>query len=229
MLETVAAAFDDCLNQVVFIGGATLGLFATSPSAPAHRPTQDIDCLINAPSRAFLHDWDRMLPERGFVKLDPREQPALFWHYDGIHVHLLPPYSEMIGFENRWFEEGLFHATYCYLPSGRRIRTFNTVYFLATKLEALAHRGWEDLRMSEDFEDIIFLVEHRPELIHDIQRAFHEVRSYLQSRLKALLAHPDLEEGLAYVLPGEVTSAQISRILLLLDTLANGQQAAMQA
>lgn len=222
MLETVAAAFDDWLNQVVFIGGATLGLFASTPGAGTRRPTQDIDCLVNAPGRAFLYEWDQHLPKRGFVKLDPAAQPAFFWRYEGIQVHLLPPYPEMLGFENRWFEEGLFHATYHRLPSGRRIRTFTPVYFLATKLEALCHRGWDDLRSSEDFEDILFLIENRPELSHEIQQAFHEVRSYVQKRLQDLLHHADWEEGLHWALAHEANSARVSRLMESMRSLAEG-------
>lgn len=229
MLETVAVGFDDWINQVVFVGGATLGLYATSPAAPANRPTEDIDCLINAPGRAFLYEWDRTLPERGFQKATPEQVPSFYWWYQGIRIHLLPPYPEIVGFENRWFEEGMFHATYFHLPSGRRIRIFTPVYFLATKLEALAHRGWDDLRMSEDFEDIVYLIENRPELPQEIQQAFHEVRSYIQHRLRVLLDHPDFEEGLTHVLPRDVTSAQIAHLRQLIQQLVEDPKYSLSA
>jgi hypothetical protein len=224
MLETIANGFDDWINQVVFIGGATLGLYVTSPAAPANRPTEDIDCLVNAPGRAFLYQWDQALPERGFRKCVPEEKPAFYWYYQDIRVHLLPPSTEIIGFDNRWFEEGLFHAIYYPLPSGRRIRIFNPVYFLATKFEALAHRGWSDLRMSEDFEDIIYLIENRPELAREIHQAFHEVRGYLQQRFQALLGHPDFEEALACVLPIDATATQIKALQQLMRELAEDPQ-----
>ena len=42
--------------------------------------------------------------------------------------------------------------------AGVTINLLDTPYFLATKLAALRNRGLGDLRMSSDFEDIVYIV-----------------------------------------------------------------------
>jgi len=224
MLQTVASGFGDWIGKVVFIGGAVLEHYLTDPAAPACRPTEDLDCLINAPGQAFVYEWDSYLQKRDFRKLKQEGELAFYWEYQGIRIHLLPPYPEMVGFENRWFEEGLFHARYISLPSGLKVRMFTPVYFLATKLEALRHRGWDNLRLSEDFEDIMLLVAHRPELFDEVSKAFHEVRTSIQGHLQELLAHPELEEGLYNTLPYEAGPEYIAQLIYTVRKLAGLQE-----
>lgn len=45
MLKIVAGALGDTCEQVVFVGGATVQFYATSPGAPEPRPTVDVDCI----------------------------------------------------------------------------------------------------------------------------------------------------------------------------------------
>jgi hypothetical protein len=43
MLEVIAGGLRDLLDEVVFVGGATVALYATDPAAPETRPTDDVD------------------------------------------------------------------------------------------------------------------------------------------------------------------------------------------
>jgi len=213
----------ELLPQVVFIGGTVLELYFTDPAMPETRSSEDVDCLIAASGLGFWLDWEQRLLAKGFEKLNPGRVPATQWRYQGIRVNLISATPEMMGFENRWFEEGLFHARTHALAGGPRVRIFDPVYFLATKLEALGHRGWQDLRDSKDLEDVLYLIEGRAELFEEIEAAFHEVRSYLRGRLKGLLKHPQLEEAIYCLLPLTNSAAQVSRVLLRLREMAQGQ------
>ena len=46
LLELAAAALGELLDEVVFVGGATVGLWITDPAAPAPRPTKDVDVIV---------------------------------------------------------------------------------------------------------------------------------------------------------------------------------------
>lgn len=218
MIHRVAEGFGILLDKVVFVGGAVMELYVTDGAAPESRPTEDIDCLINARSAFDLYQWEQELLNCGF-KRRPGEGDAA-WRYDDIRVNIAPVKAGLLGYFNRWYDEGVFHAHYHHLPSGRRIRIFEPAYFFAAKLEALRQRGNGDLRFSEDFEDIIYLLDNRPELPRDLVRAFHEVRSFIQQELRSLLRQPDLEEGLYYALPFGAGPNDIARLTAIIEGIA---------
>ncbi len=60
LLESAADALGDLLEEVVFVGGATLTLWITDPGPPAVRPTKDVDVVAEVTS------WT------GFRKLEGR-------------------------------------------------------------------------------------------------------------------------------------------------------------
>ena len=67
------------------------------------------------------------------------------------------------------------------------IRLVTPVYFLATKLEAFKGRGKGDTLSSRDIEDILHLVDGRPELVAEVRLAPAEVRTYFAEELATLL------------------------------------------
>lgn len=58
LLERGAAALGPLLDEVVFVGGATVTLWITDPAAPTPRPTKDVDVVVEVVSRAALHDFE---------------------------------------------------------------------------------------------------------------------------------------------------------------------------
>jgi hypothetical protein len=61
MLEAAAAALGDLLGEVVFVGGATIGLWITDPAAPPPRPTKDVDVIVEVASRGAFHEFEQRL------------------------------------------------------------------------------------------------------------------------------------------------------------------------
>lgn len=219
-IQLVAEGFGDRLKQIVFVGGGILDVYVTDRAAPPARPTQDIDCIINVDALFDLFRWEPWLEERGFEKANHQDKPALNWNYKGVRVNLAPLNPEMGGYTNRWFEEGVFHARAHRLPNDRLIRIFTPAYFIAAKIEAFIHRGEGDFRNSEDFEDLVYLLDNRSEIHNDLTQAFHEVRRYIKGHFARFLAHPDFEEGLVYALPFGADEVHLDKIRSIMAAVA---------
>lgn len=72
VVAEVAQALKELKDQMVFIGGAVVSLYADDPAADEIRPTSDIDLTINLMN---FSNWVRMqerLSELGFL-------PGSFW------------------------------------------------------------------------------------------------------------------------------------------------------
>ena len=65
-----------------------------------------------------------------------------------------------------------------------RIRVVTAPYFCATKLEAFRGRGKGDYLASHDLEDLITVVDARPELLDELRSEPEDVRSYIASAIK---------------------------------------------
>ena len=222
LLQTIARGFGELTSKVIFVGGAVLDLYITDDAAPEFRPTGDIDCLLNLPALLDHFQWEQMLTERGFQKHPPTDKPTSHWIYEGIPLTISPIQGqiELLGYRNVWYEEGLFHTLIHQLPDGEEIRIFHPAYFTAAKVNAFLERGREDFRHSEDFQDLVYLIENRPELSEDIGKAFHEVRSYIRNNIRRFLAYPDLEEGLYYALPIGADYEYVEKIVHLMRKIA---------
>lgn len=93
---------------------------------------------------------------------------------------------------------------------------------LATKLEAIASRGGDDLRCSHDFEDLIFVlngcVDIEAALLH---RKDKELMEYLQIKFKKLREDPNIKECICCALPMNEDEERCEYILSLLNLLNN--------
>jgi hypothetical protein len=78
--------------------------------------------------------------------------------------------------------------------------------FLGTKLEAFHGRGGGDFLASHDLEDIITLVDGRPELSKEVLRASRQLREYLAAQILALLQNENFIEAIPAHLPGDAAS-----------------------
>lgn len=102
------------------------------------------------------------------------------------------------------------------------IRLICAPVFIATKLEAFNDRGRDanghpDYLGSHDLEDIIAVVDRRPELLAECATAPEELRIYLTQAFRKLLTDADFNTTLAGHLPGD--SASQSRLQKLRDAL----------
>jgi hypothetical protein len=204
MLERTAVALGDLVDQeVVFVGGATVGLWATDEATAEFRPTDDVDVIVDVASRNDYYRFEERLRALGFVNDDEDGVICRFRHpAQRLILDVMPTDASILGFENRWQNEAFPHAVEVKLPSSRTIRAVPPAYLLATKLEAFGARGKGDLLWSRDFEDVITLVDRRAELVDEVGGADDDVRTYIAGELGALLDHRDFDSAAEGALSG---------------------------
>ncbi|MBO3272372.1 nucleotidyl transferase AbiEii/AbiGii toxin family protein [Hymenobacter defluvii] len=200
-LQAVARALGRLRDQVVFVGGATVNLYAAAPlDTPEPRITQDVDCIVEVTPLAAFYQLEEELRAQGFTN-DTASGVICRWRYAQLVVDVMPTDGSILGFSNPWYPEGFARAISFELPDNTTIRILAPEYFLATKLAAMRDRGWDDLRLSQDLEDVVHVVDNRLQLESEVWQAHEGVRGYIQQRLGELLARLDLLEALEWTLP----------------------------
>lgn len=212
MLQTVAKGLDELLPEVVFVGGTTAGLYATDPAAPQHRGTDDVDCVVEVTSYRDYAQLQEKLYQKGFQPSQEPGDPICRLTYQSLIVDVMPTIPDILGFSNKWYPEGIIHTMTYNLPDGIAIRLLQPEYFVATKLEAFNHRGHGEFRWSQDFDDLVYILDSRPELVGEIRNAASNVKIYIQSQFASFLHNKYLEEGIAAVLPYGATPTRIQYI-----------------
>ncbi len=221
MLLRVAARLGDLREQVVFVGGAVVELLITEPGAADPRATADVDAVVEVTSISEYYALCEALRAAGFREDRSEDAPACRWIIEGTVVDLMPPEDSILGFSNRWYIGTLRHADRRVLPGGVAIRVASAPYFLGTKLEAFAGRGKNDHMASRDIEDIVAVIDGRPELPAEVKGAEPALRNYLADSFARLLRTPDFVEALPGHLPPDEAS-QRRRLLVMkrLEALA---------
>jgi hypothetical protein len=142
MLERAADALGPLTPEVVFVGGATVGVWITDPAAPEPRPTLDVDVVIEVASRGRFALFEERLRDRGFYE-DRDSGVICRWrhHASPLILDVMPSDPEILGFASRWYGMVVLEPQSHRLPSGRSVAVISPALFLATKLEAFRGRG----------------------------------------------------------------------------------------
>ncbi len=201
MLQTVANGLGDLRDEMVFVGGVVAELYADNPAASEIRPTLDVDCVIEIGSRLAFAKLEENLRALGFSNDISKDAPICRWIYNDIKVDVMPTDSTVLGFSNRWYEEGIENKIAKMLPDGTEVFVFPPEYYLAAKFEAHNGRGGNDLRQSHDFEDIIYILDNCPDSFDNINSSNQSVKSYLKEECISLLKNEGLTEGIESALP----------------------------
>lgn len=202
MLEMVVGHLEPLLDEVVFVGGATIELWITDPLAPPLRATADVDVVVEISTRRDYYRFEKRVRGLGFNNDTDTRVICRFRHpEDDLILDVMPTKASILGFENRWMAQAFGHAVNVQLPGGQTIRAIPPPFLLATKLEAFGGRGKLDFYESRDFEDIVRLIDGRGELPAEIAAAPKDVRDYISRRLEELSAHDLFDSGLEGALP----------------------------
>lgn len=67
-LLLVASRLGPIVDDVVFVGGAVVGLLLTDPAAPAARITRDVDLIVEVINRSDYTRLEEELRARGFTE-----------------------------------------------------------------------------------------------------------------------------------------------------------------
>jgi predicted nucleotidyltransferase len=214
LLERGAAALRDFLDEVVFVGGATVSLWITDPAAPPSRPTKDVDVIVEVATRGSYYSFEERLRAAGFRD---DEEVICRWHrtQPDLILDAIPIDAALLGFVNEWQRRAFPHGTAVPLPSGVSIQAIPPAFLIATKLEAYAGRGDGDLLGSRDWADIVALADGREELVGDIREAPEELTDYVARAIAELLGESRVIEGIrAQLLPDAISQSRAEEIVL---------------
>lgn len=217
IIETAAQALGPMCDELVFLGGCATALLITDSAAPPVRATRDVDTLAEIGTAAEYRDLENRLRQRGFEVDSSKGAPICRWVGHGILLDVMPANERILGFGNIWYESAIISSRSYELPGGAQIRLIDPVHFLATKLEAHAGRGDHDFVMSHDLEDLVCVLDGRPELEDEIADSGEEIRGYVCNRVRDLMDDPLFIEALPGHLPGDAGSQ--ARLPMLTEKL----------
>ena len=194
----------------------------TDPAAAPARVTYDVDLLAEVAALSGYHQLEKEFSRLGFKRDMSADAPICRWRLGELEVDLMPTESSILGFSNRWYPLAFETAQSLMLPSGIAIRLISAPAFMATKLVAFADRGKSDFLSSHDLEDIISLIDGRPELIDEVALSPAELCLYLAAQCRMLLDTPAFHDGLqGLIVPDAFHSAQVVKITRRLIQLAS--------
>lgn len=203
-------------ETIVFVGGATVSLYADKPEQTDVRPTNDIDVLIEIGSYGAYAAIQEQLATIGFY-VDPEAKVTCRYIYDGLTVDIMPTDESVLGFSNRWYKEGCSNLETYQVDERTTVNIFSPAYFIASKLEAYKGRGNNDGRTSQDFEDIVFVLDNRKTIWQELNESTPVLKRYLQEEWRYLLSNTNIEEWLSVHLEYNTATARARVILNELD------------
>jgi predicted nucleotidyltransferase len=219
MVDLAALALKPLLDRLVLIGGCAVALAITDMARPPVRPTEDIDFTIEVVPRSSYPNLSDEIRDLGF-KESLNESNICRWVKPPLKVDIVPADESVLGFTNSWCPLAVTTAIQTVLPSGRVVKHANAPVLIATKLEAFADRGRNDYS-HHDVEDIINIIDGRPELMDEIDSSPSELREFLREELDRYLADPAFVDSISIHLRGEpAEQARAPEILSRLRRIA---------
>lgn len=185
-IKKVALALEELLPEFIFIGGATVGLYATIEGTINARPTKDIDILAKTLSLADYELLEEALRKKGFAN-DIESNVICRWRLGILVVDIMYPNPKKFGFVNRWYEEAIANAIIHQLDDDTEIKIFDAVHFIATKLEAYFNRGDKDCRFDSDFADIVHILGNRIEFKEELMLANENVKTFVIESFRIII------------------------------------------
>jgi Nucleotidyl transferase AbiEii toxin, Type IV TA system len=189
LLEAATAALGHLSEKVVFLGGATVGLWFTDPAARRPRVTYDVDVVAEVTTLGAYAQFQEELRRHGFVEdIESGITIRYRQHESGLILDVVPLEVRLAGLSGRWLKPAAQAAVTRILPSSAELRVVPPAWLVATKLEAFADRGNDDCLSSRDFEDVVLLVDGREELGAELDALPDDARTYVRSEFARVLA-----------------------------------------
>jgi predicted nucleotidyltransferase len=183
-------------EQFVLVGATVLELWLDPDEMIGVRVTLDVDFVVRLNSVPEVNELGDELRRLGF-----KNAPGHIdrWMLDGIQVDIV----DSMGFHgsvNRWYEEAIDRSVRRDLGDGSEIRVITPPYFVATKLEAFLSRGKQNYYDAPDLEDVLMLLERRPETADEIGLCPLPLRQFVAQTVSGLLKNSEFMNAL----PGHV-------------------------
>ena len=216
-IKAVSNALAKLETPVVFVGGATVSLYADIDFRENARPTDDVDVVLELVAYKNYAAVEEQLRSIGFAN-DMYSKVICRYKYQGLIVDIMPTDETVLGFSNKWYPAG-FKEAISIKVDDRSIKIFSLPFFIASKLEAFKSRGKSNYLFSSDFEDIVYVLENNSQARELLLNASPEVLPYLQEAFAEMLADKDFEEGLTAHLEPNTSAQQFIKIEAILKTV----------
>jgi hypothetical protein len=216
-MRIVARHFNALHHPYAFLGAAVLPLLMDNPDLFDIRPTKDVDLAVKLVTLPEFYEMEQKLRQIGFQHDTRPGAPICRWIVEGVTVDVMPTESPVLGMSTRWFKEALEAASLKSLGDESVAPVISPPYFLATKLAAFRDRGFGDLYLSKDLEDIIILLDGCEGIVSEVKESAPEVRQFVAHELSEHIGNVDFQNAL----PGYFRSDKVSnqRMLLVRDRL----------
>lgn len=210
-IRKIAFALGDMNEQVVFVGGATIGLYINDPAADDVRPTKDVDISFAIASLSDLESIRVELTRKGF-RQSPEDDVICRFRYEDIKVDVMS--TKAVGWApaNPWFLPGFIQRETLYI-NDQKIQILPLPHFIASKFSAYNDRGAQDPRTSHDFEDIVFVLDNRTDIVEQLAELPDDVSPFLEEQLKRILKDKMLHETILGNLVYETREERYQRII----------------
>jgi predicted nucleotidyltransferase len=202
-----------CL-ELVFLGGCATGLLVTDRAASPVRRTIDVDVIVEVASRLAFNQLEKRLRARGFNNDLSEDAPNCRWVAGSIVLDVMPIAQSILGFGNYWYKSAFDTAKEVKLSDEITVKVVTAPHFLATKMEAFLGRGNNDYLGSQDLEDMLAVIDGRPELIGELAEAGLELQNYLANTFGNLTRNEAFIEAIPGHLPPDQFSQARGKIIL---------------
>ena len=102
-LKAVANILSEFREQIVFVGGATVSLYASRPELTSIRATDDVDVVVELVTTGAFYLLQEKLLSLGFQH-DISAPIISRFLYQGLKVDFMPTDPSILGFTNRWYK-----------------------------------------------------------------------------------------------------------------------------
>ena len=220
VVRRIAFALGAMNEQVVFVGGATVSLYINDPAADDVRPTKDGDISMVITSLGKLEVIREELSRKGFKQL-PEDEVICRFRYEGIKVDVMS--TKAIGWapSNQWFAPGFSQKESVEIDD-QTVHILPLPYFLASKFSAFNDRGAKDPRTSHDFEDIVYVLDNRTDIVEQLSKSPDDVGPYLANQFQNILDDRILQEAILSNLFYETRDVRYQRIIESMQQIING-------
>ena len=190
-------------------------------AAPGIRPTDDVDAIVEISTKADYYRLGEKLRKLGFTEDTSKGAPLCRWRSGELILDIMPTSDSVLGFGNAWYQAAHTHANRVELNSDLCIQLVSAPYFLITKLAAFDGRGQNDYQLSHDLEDIIAVVDGRPELLEEVSQAEKPLKDAIAKRFGELLQEQRFRQAIAGHLPPDGASqARLPRLVNILEQIS---------
>jgi predicted nucleotidyltransferase len=203
-LERVAATLGPLMDELMLVGGCAVGLLITDKTISPIRATVDVDLVTEVASIPGYYELGDRLKQVGFSEYG---DPICRWVSGSMLIDVVPTQNNGFMITNPWYASAAIHAVNFTLASSQTIRLISAPYFLATKFVAFNDRGDQDY-MHHDMEDIVTVINGRPEVVNEVKDSDADVKAFLQAEFEDLILDDRFLDQLEWLLAPDLVSQE---------------------